>query len=488
MFASINKYRGVLFLSLLFGIIYSLISLVNHYCFRTFALDLGAYTNAMHDYIHFQWNDSGVFKEVDENLLADHFDLFLVLFSPFSLVFGNYTLLIIQILALLFGGIGVYTYFLSVKKKSSVAFFAMVYFYVFFGVFSALSFDYHSNVVAASIIPWLFYSVARRKLLNSSLLLLLIIVSKENMALWLFFVCIGLAIEYRRDNYLRNYLVAAALCCFVSFLLITSLIMPSISNDDSYPHFDYGYLGDDFLEAFIHLISHPFDSIKVLFTNHINHPQGDYIKAELHILLLTSGVFLLLRKPVYLLMLLPVYFQKLYHDNFAMWGIGGQYCIEYAPILAIGIFAVISEFGSDKMIRVASIFILVLATASTIRTMDHTINYTDKSRIRFYQKWHYTKDYDIKNVRRQLSKIPPDAAVSSQSPFLPHLALRDDVYQFPMIKDAEFIVYSGEEGAYPLQKLDFDSITDALEHSKNWEIIYKNDITVLKRANTDSVQ
>lgn len=481
MIAIIKKYGGVIFISLLFGIIYSLISLVNHYYFRTFALDLGTYTNALYDYIHFQWNDSGVFKEIDENLLADHFDLFLVFFSPFSLVFGTYTLLIVQIVAILFGGIGVYTYFTSIKKNIPVAFFAMTYFYVFFGVFSALSFDYHSNVVSASLVPWLFYLVARRKLLYSSILLLLIIVSKENMAFWLFFVCIGLAIEHRMDKYLRNYLVAGALGCIVSFLLITAVIMPSISNEGSYPHFNYSFLGNNYLEAFVHLISHPFDSMGVMFTNHVNHPQGDYLKAELHILLLTSGILFLLKKPVYIFMLLPIYFQKLFHDNCAMWGIGNQYCIEFTPILAIGIFTVITEFRSGRLIKYASIVVLILATASTIRTMDNAIYYTDKARIRFYQERHYNKNYNIKSVHQQLSKIPQNAIVSSQTAFLPHLALRDDIYQFPIIKDAEYIVYSDKEGTYPLPKHDFDSITDALEHSKNWAILFKDDITILKK-------
>ncbi len=93
-----NKLTLVLFF---FGIIYSLISLVNHYCFRTYALDLGAYTNALYDYIHLQWNDSSVFKEVPENLLSDHFDLYLILFSPFIYLFKTYTLLIIQIISVL---------------------------------------------------------------------------------------------------------------------------------------------------------------------------------------------------------------------------------------------------------------------------------------------------------------------------------------------------------------------------------------------------
>lgn len=83
-----------LLISLAFPIVYSLIVFYNHHCFRTFALDLGVYTNALYDYSHLQWNDAGVFKTEARNLLSDHLDLSLILIAPFSLLFGQYTLLL----------------------------------------------------------------------------------------------------------------------------------------------------------------------------------------------------------------------------------------------------------------------------------------------------------------------------------------------------------------------------------------------------------
>ena len=78
-----KEHWQLIILVILFASLYSFISLVNHYNFRTYALDLGLYTNALYDYLHLQWNDSSVFKEINENLLADHFDLYLIIFSPF---------------------------------------------------------------------------------------------------------------------------------------------------------------------------------------------------------------------------------------------------------------------------------------------------------------------------------------------------------------------------------------------------------------------
>lgn len=476
-----KKNNVLLWILILFGLIYSSISLVNHYFFRTYALDLGAYTNALYDYVRFQLNDSGTFKSVGENLLADHFDLYLIIFSPLSLVFGTYTLLIVQIASILIGGVGVFAYFKQSGNYSNIPIFASLYFFTFFGVFSALSFDYHSNTVAAALVPWLFYFIKKEKLLFSFIALLGIIISKENVSLWLAFITIGLAFEYRKQPRVRNSLALASIFSIVYFLAITVYVMPALSNNSAYPHFHYSYLGNNFSEAISHLILNPIDSIKVLFINHNNSPFGDNVKLELHLLVLLSGLPILVKKPQYLFMLLPIYFQKLFHDNSAMWGIGGQYSIEFAPIMTIGVFSVLAELGSETKAKFAGVILTILSVCVTVRSLDNTVLFTDKARSRFYQSKHYRKSYDVAIVHQQLNALPPDAVLSAQSPFLPHLALRNDIYQFPMIKNAEYIIYSHKEGTYPVSEEEFVLITDELENSDAWEIMYNQDIVILKR-------
>lgn len=472
------KNKSVLLISLLFALIYSLISFYNHYNFRTYALDLGAYTNALYDYLHFQWNDSSVFKEIPENLLADHFDLYLILFSPFTLIFGTYTLLFIQIIFLIIGGLGIYFYFKANNANSFIALFASIYFYLFFGVFAAVSFDYHSNVIAASIVPWFFYLILQRKIVKSAVILVLMIISKENISLWLAFVCIGLAIEYWKNRALRLYLIFATIFCFLYFYAVISFIMPAISNNGTYPHFNYSILGDNFISALWSLINNPVDSLKILF---INHPLGDFVKIEFLILLICSGFIVLFRKPHYVLMLIPIFFQKLYHDSFSMWSIGGQYCIEFAPIMAIGIFSILETLNKRKMIKIFSVIVLLFSLAATIRTMDNTVFWTNKAQIRFYKLNHYKRDYNVKNVHEQLAKIPPQAIVSAQSPFLPHLSLRNHIYQFPIIKDAAYVVYSEKENTYPISQNKFNELITEIRQSGKWQAIYDKEVVILKK-------
>ena len=153
----VNKDRRSLVVTLIFfGLLYASISLVNHYNFRTYAYDLGLVNNAIYDYAHFRWNDCMLMQPQFKNILEDHFTLLQVLFSPLYYLFGTYTMLVVQILSVLLGAVGIYKFF-SIRNTASFALVAMVHFLTAWGIFSALAFDYHDNVIGAMAVPWLFY-------------------------------------------------------------------------------------------------------------------------------------------------------------------------------------------------------------------------------------------------------------------------------------------------------------------------------------------
>lgn len=464
-----------------FGTIYSLISLVNHYCFRTYALDLGAYTNALYDYLHLQWNDSTVFKETPENLLADHFDLYLILFSPLSVLLKSYTLLIIQIIFILLGGYGVWLYF---KEKKELAILLSAGFYLFFGIYAALSYDYHSNVVAAMLVPYFFLFIQHNKWSKSFLMLILICIGKENMALWMCFVILGLMIEHRKNAIKLKHLSVFLFFSVIYFLVVTQVVMPYFSNENKFYQFKYSVLGTDYTSAITHILTHPVDTLKTLFINHTNEIKGNYVKAELHIFILLSGLWALFFKPQYILMLIPVYFQKLFHDNYLMWGIDGQYSIEFAPILTIGTGKLIYSLNKPKLQFFLTLLFVILNLVCTIRLMDRTILFTNKSRIRIYQSSHYQRNFKLNDVYEAIKIIPDTATVSAQTSILPHLALRDKVYTFPIIKDAEYIVLNTLDDTYPLDTIAYKNLVlQMLQDTLQWNTIYhKNSVILLKHT------
>src|SRR5688572_7612263 len=105
------------------AIIYGLISIVNHAVFRTYFNDLGLYTNAMYNYVHGNWHRSLIFAG------GEHVDLWLILFSPLSLLFGSYTLLLLQIGFILAGGIGVSRYIFRLTQNRRLSLIAQLHFY-----------------------------------------------------------------------------------------------------------------------------------------------------------------------------------------------------------------------------------------------------------------------------------------------------------------------------------------------------------------------
>jgi uncharacterized membrane protein len=465
-----------------FCLIYCLIALPNHYLFRTATLDLGLYTHNMFDYLHFRFADTAIFQEVSMNQLADHFDIYLMLFSPLLLVFGTYSLLIIQIAALLFGGFGIYKLSLLYSNNKKHALLFAVFLWSFFGVFSAVSFDYHSNVVAAMLVPWFLYFFKKEQYWQAWLFLILILIAKENMALWMFFVLSGLLWEYRKQKKALLHLSFLSIFSIFYFILIVFVLMPSMSSDNTYPHFNYSYFGDSPLAVIQSFFRQPLSFLQLLFSNHLLHPEANFVKGELLVFLLLSGGFLLFFKIQYLWMIIPLVLQKFMHDNFMMWGVGFHYNIEFGIIITLALISSVHSIKKTKWKNILLYSSLVLCIAVSFRSMDYTYGYNDKKRVRFYQKKHYQKDYNVKEVHAALKNIPKKAVVSAIAVYTPHLALRDKLYSFPIIKDAEYIVFSKKESVFGYSQEYYIQLTDSLLNDNNWikeQTI--NDFYILKK-------
>ena len=139
-------------------------------------------------------------------------------------------------------------------------------------------------------------------------------------------------------------------------------------------------------EAFIYLLSHPIESIQIMFTDHLQTVFDQDTKRTTFLLLTFAGLPILIRKPQFIIMLLPIVFQKMFHDRPPIWSWAGQYSIEFAPILAIGIFSVLRNIPLRTWSTGIGIFVLVFSMGATIRTMDvpyHSI--INPCEVRFYK-------------------------------------------------------------------------------------------------------
>ena len=273
------------------GVVYALISLVNHYLFKTYTLDLGLYTHALYEYAHFRVADCSVFKAVPQNLLSDHFDLYLMILSPLVYLFGSYTLLLVQIAAALLGGWGIYKLIGLYTDDDWMPVLASAAFFFSFGIIHALSYDYHSNVLTAMMLPWLLYFLKKRQFGWASLLVVLFVIGKENMSLWLFFIALGLMWDYRKDKQAFWHLAAYAVFSIAYFFIVNMIVMPKLGGSGG-GFARYAYLGDNYAEMAKHLLKHPAEAFRLLYVNHSGFARYDGVKMEFYTCVLASGLLL----------------------------------------------------------------------------------------------------------------------------------------------------------------------------------------------------
>jgi uncharacterized membrane protein len=484
-----NKRFSLGLVFLIFGLVYCLISLVNHYNFRTYGLDLGISNNAIFDYAHFRWNDCPVMQPQFDNVLSDHFTLLPILVSPLYWIFGSYTMLIFQIGAVLYGGLGIFRYFNFKTGNQDFSLLACIHFFSVWGIYSALSFDYHDNVIGAMLVPWFILYFEKRQWKFCSLFFILICISKENMALWAVFISIGLVLLNRQDKYTVKTGLLYSLIAIVYFMVIVKVIIPELSNAGrDYRHFNYSALGSNFGEAISKMITNPLYCLKLIFINNTTERECDGIKAELHFMILVAGGWVMLMRPAYIAMLIPIYAQKLFSDDYGKWGINSHYSVEFAPILTIALFNWLSTVNEKIKIRLGVLFCAITMLA-TIAKMDKRVaRWYNAENLRIYQGLHYKTDYNVRDINLRLKLIPDDARVCASNQLVPHLAFREYIYIFPEIVDANYVIILRNGMSYPLSPEGLKEKTNELKTNGEWEVIVEtNDILILKKTMTMKV-
>lgn len=461
-----KRQRNITLASVLIvaGLLYALISLVNHYLFKTYALDLGLYTHALYDYAHFRAADCGMFKDASLNLLSDHFDLYLPLMSPLVFVFGTYTLLIVQIVAVLLGGWGVYKLIGSYTDDMRMPILAAAVFFFSFGIIHAIAFDYHSNVLTAMMLPWLLYFFKQRRFALASLFVVLFVIGKENMSLWLFFIALGLMWDYRKDKQALWHLAGYAVFSLAYFFIVNMIVMPKLGgNGGGFAR--YAHLGDNYAEIASGLLAHPIEALRNLFTNTIGLSEYDGIKEEFYLCALASGMLLTVLKPNYLLMLVPLVAQKMLSIDPHFWGISFQYSVEFMPVLVISSFLVLIRLRKSGWRLALSLALLLSTVLTTFYTVGVPKSVILVDQLCVYQGRHYEqKEFDVNYARELMAMIPEEATVSAATMFVPHLALREGIQNYANANgtvDADYVLLTEHYVNYLRQgKLVFTNRSD----------------------------
>ncbi|OGX88389.1 DUF2079 domain-containing protein [Hymenobacter glacialis] len=457
----------------IFGVAYGLLALVNHYLFRSYAYDLGIYNQALWDYAHLRLNTNSVMRY--NNLLGDHFTLVQLLYAPLYYLFGSYTLVVVQIGLVLGGGYGAWRLHLlrTQGRQPGAAIGLLVLFLSTWGIYSALAFDYHDNVLAAMLLPWLLYWLEADRRGRATVVAGLIAASKENMALWLVFIALGLALLHWRTPARRYWALAVAGGAAVYFLVVVKLIIPALGSGDAYLYqTQYIAVGRSTGEAIQTLLTRPGYVLELLFKNHLPNPNGSLVKAELHAMVLLSGGLALLRRPTYLFMLAPIYGQKLLSGNISHWGINAQYSVEFVPVLHAALSHWLATGAAPRRAQWLATGAATLALAATIVSMQvRKAPGFNKAAAQFFRGRHYQRGFNAGAVHQGLALVPAGARVSATTPLVSHLAARPYIYQFPYVADADYIVALRAKSTYPLTLPGLDAQLNEYQTNGHWRVL-----------------
>jgi uncharacterized membrane protein len=465
---------------------YALLALTNHYLFRTFAFDLGIYNQALWDYAHGRVNVNSIMRF--NNVLGDHFSPWLVLWIPFYWLFGSYALPVVQIAAAVLGGYGAYRLhrLRSGEQQLGAATALAGHFLSCWGILAALAFDYHDNMVAAMLLPWLFYLFEKDRRAASAALFGLLLLSKESVALWLVFVALGLAVLHWRQPRRRWLALALAALAAICFAVITKLIIPGFSNEIGYVYEQrYAAVGGSFGQIIHTALTRPLYVLGLLFRNHLGVADGDYVKLELHLMVLLSGGYALLRRPAYLLMLLPIYAQKMFSGEMMHWGLNYQFSIEFVPVMSAALSHwLLAAPTPRRAARLATAAALLALVATIVSLEVRRSPWHDKTLSQFYLPRHYRRDFAVGAVHEALQLIPADAAVSASVPLVPHLAARPYIFMYPYVGTANYLAILQADNPYPLTEAALARQVAQYRASAAWQVVYDQAPLLLLRRRT----
>lgn len=459
----------------LVAICYALLTIYNHLEFHTFGLDLGFYTHSLYEYANFRSADCSFFLPDGRPVLADHFDLYLPLLSPLVWVFGGYTLLLVQVAAVLAGGWGVYR-LMGTYGRPWLAVAAMATFYAFFGIWQALGVDYHSNVVASMFVPWIMYSLRRGRYLLFSLFTVAACIGKETMPIWLFFVLLALLWDYRRDRTAMWWIAGGMAFCMAYELLVVKVFMPLLWPERAAGFGRYLYMGANVAEVGTWILSHPLQALSNFFTDFTPNHDGPGLKPEFALCLLLPCGLLTLLKPNWLLMLVPLLMQKMLSEDISLWGISYQYNVEFAAVVVPASFIVLASVRRDWLRRTAAIGVMLLTLLTTVYTTASPKTWIRRENVRIFDVRHYHQDnFRCRDAHRLMEAIPADASVCASSCLTPHLALRHNIYLFPngMPFKPEYLLLVDEDAEW---------LTD--DDKAVWHAVDSADGLVLYKRNT----
>ncbi|MBI5045099.1 MAG: DUF2079 domain-containing protein [Candidatus Levybacteria bacterium] len=449
-----------IFVSLLFSLAGSLISLHQFWQYSVFFYDFGIFDMAIWRVAHFQAPIIEHFIHGGQWILGDHFNPTIFLLSPLYWITDRSEIILIA-QACLFGLAGFILYLIGnkVTKNGWYSLTVLSCFFLFVGVQNAIITDFHE--VSLSVIFFLltFYAFLTKKKIWFWTFFFLFLGTKEsNFAVG---SALGLTLFLLdRKSYKRSFVVI--LSAIIYGLLVTKFAIPFFSQNS----YSYG----------VPISYNPFVYIEALF----NNPQ------KIHTLFYSfaSFGFLPLLSPVFYFLMLTEFLSRFYPPFLTIsWSMAFHYSGVTAAIL--GLSSMYAYLVIKKIIQSRKVFIILCIAIFLNAVFLYRFVLRGPFGL-FYNSAFYEHSKDFEFLNKPMKLIPPSASVATHN----NLAVRFTHQNIHLLRSGEipntdYVIIDARDGQNPNNFYGVSNIQNTLNlmlQEKKYKIIYhEGDQYVFKR-------
>jgi uncharacterized membrane protein len=315
---------------------------------------------------------------------------------------------------------------------------------IYWGIQKAVEFDFHEIAFAVPLTALAIYSIDEQRWRLYFFCLVFLLLTKENLALLVFFFGIYLLVTRRFKPGLISMGAGALWFLAVTKLFIPYFLHPLIKQNSPpgiyYHHWSYRQFGSGPLSALLKMLSEPLLVIRTLFT-----PPA---KLQTYWYIFHPFLFLSFFSPLFILAI-PLFAERFLSEKVNFWTPDFHYTAVLVPVLVMssadGLARITGQLKVKSRYPIIALSCLVLLL--NVRLLPEFPLWQLKS------AGHWKLSNSDRVGRKALGLIPPDASVAAQGPITPHLSHRQMIYvlhptaNFP---DPDFIIASEKINPYPM--------------------------------------
>ena len=415
-FAEINETKMVVIIYIIAAVFYMLIAgtftVLRYVNYSAPGFDFGIWAQMFHNMKTTLEPVTTVERNMTLSHFAVHFSPIYYLYLPFYFFFPYpVTLQVLQVITVASGIIPVY---LLCKKfglsKSATACFGII-FALLPTVATGCYYDLHENCFLIPLILWLFYAIEKDDIKGIIILSLLTMLVKEDAAVYV--ACIGLFTIFGKRKYIKGTVMTVS--AVVYFLVVTMLMQKYGLGVMTYRYSNFMVDGaGSLMDVIRNFVTNPAYAIAECFGSE-KYPFLLYMFAPLGALPVAT------KKVSRFILLLPMLIINLATDYQYQYSIFFQYVFGVTAILfylAISNYAELGEKSRRFMCSFAICAAFIIMPVASFSKSWYISSYSDGKA-------------QIEVLNDAMKSIPSGASVGATTFFVPHLANRTELYEYP---------------------------------------------------------